>query len=348
MYDSLLITVILYTEIAKKIKKRKAHVLEDIFCDLGGKKNKSLKRQIDSKQYHRNNNVICTDGKKLSLILYIDKKHRPNRSKKSPTQNGVKVKWELYLFDLAKDLKWIEADHHESFTEFKKKRLQLLRDLQEKIKSGTYKISFTGVDTGILFPIAGSSLHFSPTIPISHTTGIYESAAATADDNEILTLMTLNTFGVRTRNFYLQSQTDLRRLLETIKTDEICDLEASIAPRKVHTFSGLMQWVRSVAELSELLVAFYEQKGLRDAQKKLDKSQQRWFDVVADQFLVLAGANSSTKAAEYLKEQKIFIFVFGIGAAFKAGRGKQSGIHHKLQNHLVMKVIIYINGSVGL
>jgi hypothetical protein len=75
--------------------------------------------------------------------------------------------------------------------------------------------------------------------------------------------------------------------------------------------------------------------------KQLDKIKKTTsFNIFLDQLLKPAGANSHTKAGEWLEKGKAFVFVFEIGAEFNStGKKGRPAMHVELQNFVVKKVL---------
>jgi hypothetical protein len=90
---------------------------------------------------------------------------------------------------------------------------------------------------------------------------------------------------------------------------------------------------------------FYKSDTLRGLKQNSEKMRRAWYQQCLDMILKCAGADSNTKAEEWMIEEKAFVFVFEIGSDFGSSatgkKGNRSPMHVGLQNFVVRGVTIY-------
>lgn len=321
--------------------------MRTLFCDLMGLKNLPISNRVERGHYKRNHDFFRTDSKTLQLVLYKNE----GVSRKFTTQNGHRVEWENYLWDVEKDLKELKIisnledtskDRTQQHAGVKKAtRLNKLNMLQEKVQSGNYSISITGIDTGLKCPMAGANLlylpktkpaHLPPTIHDLFDTDIVSTTAMGPG------LASLINFQARSGSYHNQTTGMYNVKVNLRKDEDILGLERSITERKCSTLEELVEWTTSVSLVYERLHRIYSSPLLLKYKAMLDNLKQSWFDIYTNQLLTLSGADTMKSAEVWEKDYgKIFILCIGTGVEFKSKRGYASSIHNALQKYVVKK-----------
>jgi len=168
------------------------------------------------------------------------------------------------------------------------------------------KINYSGLDPGSTFALAGACLRDDDTV------GMFAAKS--------------KTYRTSTVGRFQSTVSDLK------ENDHEKNPDTSIRSMEAKMVDGDL-YANLEYNATELF-EFYTSAKVKLAHGLLKRGKQRWKDAVCQRVFEMAGCRADKKAADYLAEDKAFVFVFETGAKFASS----TALHNEIQQHLIKKL----------